>query len=326
MKMPRHAALASAALAALATVGYAVHQSLPARSAPSAAALPAASAPQATEARRVAGSGVVEPAGEAIALAPAIGGVVASVRVKSGERVRRGEVLMTFDAEAAIAEQRLREAAEETARRALETAQEDLREKAALLTLYRGLDGSDALVPEERLRRESAWRLSRARAGAAQSSVAEARAASAVAAVRVAQLTLRAPMDAWVLQVRARAGEWVQPGGASPLTLARLGPLQVRVDIDEADVARLEEGREATVVARGDGTPIVARFVRAEPLLTPKRSLSNASDERVDTRVLQLLFELPTDAAGFRVGQQVDAFVAARPASALAPLRQSAAR
>ncbi len=323
MKMPRHAVLATATVAALATVGYAIHQSSPAPVAATPAAPAEASPP---EARRVAGTGVVEPAGEPVALAPATGGVVAALRVKPGDTVRRGELLLALEAEPAIAELRLREAAELTARRALETAEEEAREKAALLALYRGLEGSDALVPEERLRRDAAWRQALARVAAAQAAVAEARAAASLAAARVAQHTLRAPVDAWVLQVRSRPGEWVQPGGAAPLTLARLGPLQVRVDIDEADIARLAEGSDATVVARGDGVPVTARFVRAEPLLTPKRSLSNASDERVDTRVLQLLFELPAGAAGFRIGQQVDAFVAARAASAPAPMRLSAAR
>ena len=52
--------------------------------------------------------------------------------------------------------------------------------------------------------------------------------------------------------------------------------------------------------------------MRAEPLIVPKRSLTNASTERVDIRVLQIIYALPADNGGFFVGQQVDGFIPAR--------------
>ena len=55
--------------------------------------------------------------------------------------------------------------------------------------------------------------------------------------------------------------------------------------------------------------------MRAEPQVVPKRSLTNSAAERVDVRVLQLIYALPkTDR--FRVGQQVDAFIPATSAPA----------
>ena len=48
----------------------------------------------------------------------------------------------------------------------------------------------------------------------------------------------------------------------------------------------------------------------------PKRSLTNSAAERVDVRVLQVLYELPEapsqNEAMFRVGQQVDAYIPAK--------------
>ena len=55
-----------------------------------------------------------------------------------------------------------------------------------------------------------------------------------------------------------------------------------------------------------------AEFVRAEPRVVPKRSLTNSAAERVDVRVLQVIYELPEADGLFRVGQQVDAYIAAR--------------
>jgi len=51
-------------------------------------------------------------------------------------------------------------------------------------------------------------------------------------------------------------------------------------------------------------------FVRVEPYVIPKMSLTGASTERVDTRVLQVIFSMkkPTSPPVY-VGQQVDVFI-----------------
>ena len=50
--------------------------------------------------------------------------------------------------------------------------------------------------------------------------------------------------------------------------------------------------------------------------MVPKRQLTNAAAERVDVRVLQVIYALPEDARDiFRVGQQVDAFIPAQEAT-----------
>ena len=50
----------------------------------------------------------------------------------------------------------------------------------------------------------------------------------------------------------------------------------------------------------------------SEPLVVPKRSLTNTAAERVDVRVLQVIYALPEADGLFRVGQQVDAYIPAR--------------
>ncbi|MEL7447416.1 MAG: hypothetical protein AAGK02_16695, partial [Pseudomonadota bacterium] len=87
--------------------------------------------------------------------------------------------------------------------------------------------------------------------------------------------------------------------------------LHIRIDVDENEAVRVEMGAKAIVSPRGAAEQQVeAAFVRAEPQIVPKRSLTNSASERVDVRVLQLIYALPaTDI--FRVGQQVDAFIPA---------------
>jgi len=53
------------------------------------------------------------------------------------------------------------------------------------------------------------------------------------------------------------------------------------------------------------------RFVRVEPFVVPKKSLTGESTERVDTRVLQVIYAIEPGSANVYVGQQLDAFIQA---------------
>src|SRR5688572_9747684 len=101
--------------------------------------------------------------------------------------------------------------------------------------------------------------------------------------------------------------------------------LHVRVDIDENDAWRVRPDAAATGYVRGNRDINTGlRFVRIEPYVVPKRSLTGDSTERVDTRVLQVLYAFDGGAGGgangngklpIYVGQQMDVFVDAPPAS-----------
>ena len=54
-------------------------------------------------------------------------------------------------------------------------------------------------------------------------------------------------------------------------------------------------------------------FVRVEPYVVPKRSLTGDATERVDTRVLQVLYAFARTNLDVYVGQHMDAFIEAPP-------------
>jgi hypothetical protein len=54
-------------------------------------------------------------------------------------------------------------------------------------------------------------------------------------------------------------------------------------------------------------TPLT--FVRFEPYVVPKKSLTGDSTERVDTRVLQVIFRFERGDLPFYIGQQMDVFI-----------------
>ena len=66
----------------------------------------------------------------------------------------------------------------------------------------------------------------------------------------------------------------------------------------------------ATAAIRGNANlkaPLA--FVRFEPFVVPKKSLTGDSTERVDTRVLQVIYRVEGDALPLFVGQQMDVFI-----------------
>ena len=126
------------------------------------------------------------------------------------------------------------------------------------------------------------------------------------------RLTVVAPIDGQVLQVDVRPGEFVaQTATTDLLVLGNLRPLHVRVDIDEVDIPRFVPGRAARGFVRGyTDRSVDLEFVRVEPYVIPKKSLTGSNTERVDTRVLQVIFAVdPAVDTTLYVGQQLDVFI-----------------
>src|SRR5262252_4661768 len=124
----------------------------------------------------------------------------------------------------------------------------------------------------------------------------------------------KAPIDGAILKVNVRLGEYASAGElSSPLmTMGSIDPLHVRVDIDETDAWRVRPNSPTIARLRGNpGIAVRLAFVRFEPYVLPKRSLTGDPTERVDTRVLQAIYAFhPSDFPAF-IGQQVDVFVKA---------------
>lgn len=123
-----------------------------------------------------------------------------------------------------------------------------------------------------------------------------------------------------VLQVNVRPGEAVDTmAGRTLIVLGDVSRKRVRVDIDEHDVPRFQPNAPASGKVRGESQrEYKLRFVRIEPYIVPKKSLTGDSTERVDTRVLQVIYEIVEGTEEVFVGQQMDVFVQASPQNAVA--------
>jgi hypothetical protein len=85
----------------------------------------------------------------------------------------------------------------------------------------------------------------------------------------------------------------------------------VRVDIDEFEIGRFDSAAAARAVPRGSaGDEYTLAFLRVEPFVVPKKSLTGDNTERVDTRVLQVIYDCdPAGRPPLFVGQQVEVFI-----------------
>ena len=144
-----------------------------------------------------------------------------------------------------------------------------------------------------------------------RASVAQARAQVEQSRTEIERALVRAPVEGDVLQVRVRAGESVgtQPGQAL-VVLGNIRTLHVRAEVDEEDISRFRPGHPARASLRGDSRVVFPlKFVRVEPLVVPKMSLTGDNTERVDTRVLQVIYEVKAAEGQIYVGQQLDVFI-----------------
>jgi HlyD family secretion protein len=162
----------------------------------------------------------------------------------------------------------------------------------------------------------------------AKAEIARAEADLSAAAVEIDRLTIRGPVDGNIMQVNIRPGEYAQ-GGVLLQPLILMGDLErlhVRVDIDENDAWRFHSGSSAFAFVRGNPQLKTAlTFEYVEPYVVPKRSLTGDSTERVDTRVMQVLFSFKREDLPIFPGQLMDVYIedhadpAAKPAASEPP-------
>lgn len=246
----------------------------------------------------VAGSGIVEASTENIAIGTQLPGIVSRIYVQIGSRVKAGDALFTIDDRAQRAELATRRAS-------VQVAEAQLADSNNQLALAESITDKRAMSVEERDKRRFATQK-------AEAQLVQARAELASIQTDLDRLTVRAPVDGQILQLKMHLGEFAPAGVlATPLILlGNVDTLCVRVDVDENDAWRVRDGAPATGNLRGNkDIKTQLEFVRFEPYIVPKKSLTGDSSERVDTRVLQVIYGFERGELPIYVGQQMDVFI-----------------
>jgi len=120
----------------------------------------------------------------------------------------------------------------------------------------------------------------------------------------LSKYTLRAPTDGVVLSITTIVGNYVSPQGAYESYSQEMNPvlvlgtpqanLHIRCYVDEILVPRLPppSKMKAQMSIRGSDVKIPLEYVRVQPYVSPKIELSDERQERVDVRVLPILFKV----------------------------------
>jgi len=138
----------------------------------------------------------------------------------------------------------------------------------------------------------------------------------------LAKYTIQAPADGIILSINAAVGSYVSSQGAYETYTQGLNPvivmgsseeyLGVRCYIDEILIHRLPEPSQmkAQMSIRGTEVKIPLEYVRVQPYVSPKIELSNQRTERVDVRVLPVIFRFAKPKnVNIYPGQLVDVYI-----------------
>lgn len=267
-------------------------------------AMPVADPAKAPYSTFVAGEGTVEASTENIAIGTEVAGLVSKIYVQVGSHVRAGDPLFTIDDRATLAQLAQQQAAMQVAEATLEQATNQL-------ALAEALTDRRALSQQEFTSRHDAVTV-------AEAQLAQARANLQAAETNLKLLTVRAPVSGEILQLNLHLGEYAQTGILpTPLILfGRTNPLWLLVDVDEEDAWRVKAGASAVASLRGNrDIQVPLKFVRFEPDVIPKTSLTGGTTERVDTRVLDVVYSFNPGNQPIYVGDLMDVFIQAMPVS-----------
>lgn len=341
-------------LLAVIGLGFAVFVAATAKTAPDKHAGGLAAVPSINPfAAGIAATGAVEALSRNVLIAAPEGGVVTAVNAAVGQAVRAGDPLFTIDAQPLEAEKIEAAAAVAAAKArverlaALPRAEEVPPVEAALAAAR--AEVADWMDQEKRLREagggaaserdvsrvaaglsggrareaQAAAQLALMKAGAWGRDVDIARAELTQAEARVKSLqvlidrrTVRSPIDGTVLKRNIEPGQFASTDPRSAaMVVGDLSRLNVRARIDEEDLPKLREGAAAVARVRGAAEiQVPLKMLRIEPLAEPKTQLSGSTTERVDTRVLEVIFEVgrgDKENPPMYPGQQVDVFIEA---------------
>ena len=255
-----------------------------------------------TFAAYISGAGIIEANTENIAIGTEIPGIVSEIAVKVGSGVKKGDILFAIDDRDAKAQLALAVAGLKEAQAALADVQDQLR-------MVESVKDKRAMSVDEINRKRFLVAESMAKVETAKASIFAAQ-------TTIDRLHVLAPSDGEVMKLNIRMGEYAPSGVLThPLiTFGNLDPMHIRIDIDENDAWRFKAGAKGTASLRGNRdihTPIT--FVNIEPYATPKQSLTGDSTERVDTRVLQVIYAYDRANMNAYAGQQVDVYIKADP-------------
>lgn len=224
----------------------------------------------------VTGPGRVELIEEA-SIASQVMGQVKEVRVKKGDRVRKGDLLVKLDDEDAKARLASTEARIDRLKAAIALARADLVKAAAEAEGYRELESRGFSTPTEV--RDGVTMLAKMEAALEMSEheLKESFAMRRNSEQDLERTEIRAPIAGTVIHLDVEVGEVVIAGttnlpGTVLMTIGDMDRVRVRADIDESDVGLVRHGQPVRIFLQADQQQPIPGTVE---LIAPKGTKVN---------------------------------------------------
>ncbi len=214
---------------------------------------------------------------------------------------------------------------------ALKNVEVDLEQAKSQYDRVAGLQNSGAMSQEEVNRRKYLLQQAEAKVLQAQAELTKTKAGAWKPDLEIAKLQvlhakayvqqveedikrtiIESPIDATVLQVKIHEGEY-PPSDSSrtpPMIIGDIDTMHLRVNINQFDASYFHSDAPAVAYLQGDAKiQFKLKFVQLEPYFVTKQNLTNEITEKVDTRVLQVIYALEDNSHNVFVGQQMDVFI-----------------
>jgi RND family efflux transporter MFP subunit len=244
---------------------------------------------------QVAGIGIVQPLTNIINVAPQIPGVLVEFYVSENQEIVLGTPLFTIDEAQTKAKIKHAQAFLNTKK----IQYEDLKQH---LDRFENIKDKRSISQDELSRKRFAVQKAKAE-------IDEATQGLELLNVELDKLTVKSPIDGRVLKINSRIGEYVS-NNTTPLVIGNLDKVLLKVTIDETDLHRIDTTDKAIAIMRGQpDKEWKLKFVSIEPLAIPKVQLNNNRNEKIDTRVIELLYEFESSDINAVPGQQADVFI-----------------
>ena len=213
-------------------------------------------------------------------VASKVTGLLVSLSVEEGSRVRAGEVIARLENDDAVAAKNQAEAALNAARHNLELVKAELTD--ATLSFHRSKELVDKgyISQAEYDAAAARYRKDIAAVAASGADVKAAAAALQGANVAIEYTLIRAPFDAVVLTKNADVGDIITPLGAAAnaqaavVTIADMDSLQVEADVSESNLHQIKMGQPCEIQL--DALPD-ARFRGAVHMIVPTADRTKAT-------------------------------------------------
>lgn len=291
----------------------------------------------------ITGTGIVEPASGGIIISPSFSRTVEKINISVNDQVKKGEILFELynqdlkynllirqkkyqeslsnlnklkalprEADLIIATEELNRAQAFFNQSVISYCQgircaKSKSEKCMLLYKYQQAE-SEYLAAQARFDkiRSGVWQ---PELKIAQDMVEQAQADIKAMEVEIERTYIRSPIDGTVLQVNIREGE-LSVQGKRAVILGNIDELYLKVAIDEFNVSKFQPGDAAVAFKRGDNKrEFPLKFLHIEPIMVPKKHLTNELQERVDTQVLEIYYRIEKTNNRLIIGEEMDVYI-----------------